>query len=91
MDGTPSEMMKKVDPFFKKLQKISSIPCELVDERLTSFEAKQLMHVDSKDDRIDDLAANMNGKRLTMTMSMTSYPRSVKISKSVSLLAKIPA
>jgi len=59
MDGTPSEMMKKVDPFFKKLQKISSIPCELVDERLTSFEAKQLMHVDSKDDRIDDLAAKI--------------------------------
>ena len=59
MDGTPSEMMKKVDLFFKKLQKISSIPCELVDERLTSFEAKQLMHVDSKDDRIDDLAAKI--------------------------------
>ena len=59
MDGTPSEMMKKVDPFFNKLQKISSIPCELVDERLTSFEAKQLMHVDSNDDRIDDLAAKI--------------------------------
>ena len=59
MDGTPSEMMKKVDPFFKKLQKISSIPCELVDERLTSFEAKHLMQVDSKDDRIDDLAAKI--------------------------------
>ena len=59
MDGTPSEMMKKVDSFFKKLQKISGIPCELVDERLTSFEAKQLMQVDSKDDRIDDLAAKI--------------------------------
>ena len=35
-------MMKKVDPFFKKLQMISMFPCELVDERLTSFEAKQL-------------------------------------------------
>ena len=59
MDGTPSEMMKKVDSFFKKLQKITGIPCELVDERLTSFEAKQLMQVDSKDDRIDDLAAKI--------------------------------
>ena len=59
MDGTTSEMMKKVDSFFKKLQKISGIPCELVDERLTSFEAKQLMQVDSKDDRIDDLAAKI--------------------------------
>ena len=59
MDGTPSDMMKKVDPFFQKLQKISDIPCELVDERLTSFEAKQLTQRDSKDNRIDDLAAKI--------------------------------
>ena len=59
MDGSPSNMMKKIDPFFKKLQKISKIPCELVDERLTSFEANQLMHKNSKDDRIDDLAAKI--------------------------------
>ena len=59
MDGTSSDMMKKIDPFFQKLQKISNIPCELVDERLTSFEAKQLMQKDSKDDRIDDLAAKI--------------------------------
>jgi putative Holliday junction resolvase len=59
MDGTTSDMMKKIDPFFQKLQKISNIPCELVDERLTSFEAKQLMQKDSKDGRIDDLAAKI--------------------------------
>ena len=59
MDGTTSDMMKKVDPFFQKLQKISNIPCELVDERLTSCEAKQLMQKDSKDGRIDDLAAKI--------------------------------
>ena len=59
MDGTPSEMMKKVDPFFNKLQKISNIPCELVDERLTSFEAKQLILTQSKNDRVDDLAAKI--------------------------------
>ena len=59
MDGTTSDMMKKVDPFFQKLQKVSNIPCELVDERLTSFEAKQLMQKDSKDYRIDDLAAKI--------------------------------
>ena len=59
MDGSPSNMMKKIDPFFKKLQKISKIPCELVDERLTSFEANHLMHKTSKDDRIDDLVAKI--------------------------------
>mgnify|MGYP006062557573 FL=1 len=59
MDGTPSNMMKIIDPFFQKLQKISKLPCELVDERLTSFEAKQLMHKDLNNDRIDDLAAKI--------------------------------
>jgi len=59
MDGTASDMMQKVDLFFKKLMKISNIPCELVDERLTSFEAKQLINIDSKNDRIDDLAAKI--------------------------------
>jgi len=59
MDGTQSDMMKKVDPFFKTLQMISNVPCELVDERLTSFEAKKLMRTDTKGDRIDDLAAKI--------------------------------
>ena len=59
MDGTPSDMMKKVDPFFQKLQRISNVPCELVDERLTSFEAKQLAQVNVNDGRIDDLAAKI--------------------------------
>ena len=59
MDGTSSDMMKRVDPFFKKLQMISNVPCELVDERLTSFEAKQLAQMGTKDDRIDDLAAKI--------------------------------
>ena len=59
MDGTPSEMMKKIDPFFKKIKKIANIPCELVDERLTSFEAKELAKIDSKLDRIDHLSAKI--------------------------------
>ena len=59
MDGTQSDMMKKVDPSFKTLQMISNVPCELVDERLTSFEAKQLAQMDTKDHRIDDLAAKI--------------------------------
>ena len=59
MDGTPSDMMKKVDVFFKKLKKISGVPCELVDERLTSFEAKNLVQIGSKAGRVDDLAAKI--------------------------------
>ena len=59
MDGTPSDMMRKIDLFFKKIKKITNIPCELVDERLTSFEAKNLAKIDSKLDRIDHLAAKI--------------------------------
>ena len=59
MDGTPSDMMKQVSKFYTKLQKETNIACELVDERLTSFEAKQLAEADSKSKRIDDLAAKI--------------------------------
>ena len=59
MDGTPSDMMKQVNKFYTKLQKETNIACELVDERLTSFEAKQLTEADSKSNRIDDLAAKI--------------------------------
>ena len=59
MDGSLSDMMKKIDPFFNKIKKITNIPCELVDERLTSFEAKELAKIDSKSDRIDHLAAKI--------------------------------
>jgi putative Holliday junction resolvase len=59
MDGTPSEIMKKVHKFYIKLQKETNIICELVDERLTSFEAKQLVESNSKEVRIDDIAAKI--------------------------------
>ena len=41
MDGTESDIMKTVESFVKKLTKISKIKCEYVDERLTSFEARE--------------------------------------------------
>jgi len=41
MDGTDSDIMKVVDNFSKKLAKLSGIECKYVDERLTSFEARQ--------------------------------------------------
>ena len=41
MDGTESDIMKTVESFVKKLKKISKINCEYVDERLTSFEARE--------------------------------------------------
>ena len=40
MDGTDSEIMKRVVNFKKKLKNISSVKCEFIDERLTTFEAR---------------------------------------------------
>ena len=58
MDGTDSDIMEKVDIFFKKLGKVTKVPCEYVDERLTSFEARQNL-ADLKTDLIDAHAAKI--------------------------------
>jgi len=58
MDGTDSDIMKTVNIFFKKLNKITNIPCEYVDERLTSFEARQNL-LEIKKDLVDAHAAKI--------------------------------
>ena len=58
MDGTDSDIMKTVNVFFKKLLTTTNIPCEYVDERLTSFEARQNLS-EIKTDLIDAHAAKI--------------------------------
>ena len=58
MDGTDSDIMKKVDIFYKKLEKLAKVKCEYVDERLTSFEARQNLG-ELKTDLIDAHAAKI--------------------------------
>ena len=58
MDGTESDIMKKVDRFLNKLEKISKVQCEYVDERLTTFEAKEMLGENKKDD-VDAHAAKI--------------------------------
>lgn len=43
MDGSKSPMSKKVEGFKKILEKNTDIRIEFVDERLTSFEAEELL------------------------------------------------
>ena len=54
MDGTESDIMKKVDQFLNKLEKISKVQCEYVDERLTTFEAKEMLG----ENKVDDVDAH---------------------------------
>ena len=56
MDGTRSDFMKKVEKFGKKLRSKIDIEIEFFDERLTSFEARQL---DEDSEMIDDVAAKI--------------------------------
>ena len=43
MDGTDSEIMKKVEKFVKHLKTIYDAEYEYIDERLTTFEAKEIL------------------------------------------------
>ena len=58
MDGTESDIMKRVDNFFKKLEKFSNIECKYIDERLTTFEAKEILG-ESKVAEVDAHAAKI--------------------------------
>jgi len=63
LTGAASEMAEEAARFAARLAKECGIPTELADERLTSWEAKQLLsHAKSRRPRnapIDDLAAAM--------------------------------
>ena len=44
MDGTDSEIMKEFKGFYQKLKNIYDARFEYVDERLTTFEARQIFY-----------------------------------------------
>ena len=58
MDGSESEIMKKVDKFYKQLKSIYDADIECVDERLTTFEAREILK-DEKQDNVDAHAAKI--------------------------------
>ena len=43
MDGTDSKIMKKVGAFYKKLESLYDAKFEYIDERLTTFEARDIL------------------------------------------------
>ena len=58
MDGSESEIMKKVEKFYKQLKSIYDADIEFVDERLTTFEAREILK-DEKQDNVDAHAAKI--------------------------------
>ena len=57
MDGTDSEIMKEVDRFFLKLKDIYDAKYEYIDERLTTFEARQIL--EDRNSLVDASAAKI--------------------------------
>ena len=58
MDGSESVIMKKVDKFYKELKSIYDADIEFIDERLTTFEAREILK-DEKHDNVDAHAAKI--------------------------------
>ena len=58
MDGTDSEIMKQVEKFYVKLKNTFDVNLEYIDERLTTFEAKQILE-DTDVDQVDANAAKI--------------------------------
>ncbi len=54
MDGTDSEIMKKVEKFNQELESIYDARYEYIDERLTTFEAREIL----KEANINEVDAN---------------------------------
>ena len=57
MDGSPSEMSERAARFSRRLHGRFGIRCELMDERLSSFEARARMAGDSGRTALDSVAA----------------------------------
>ena len=54
MDGTDSKIMKKVGAFYKKLESLYDAKFEYIDERLTTFEARDIL----KENNVETVDAN---------------------------------
>ena len=64
MDGSASELSRRAEKFARRLQGRFALPVELVDERLSSFEAKQISRSqghrgDYHREPVDSLAAEL--------------------------------
>ena len=58
MDGTDSEIMKEDEKFYQKLKSIYDAKFEYIDERLTTFEARQILE-EKKFETVDANAAKI--------------------------------
>jgi putative holliday junction resolvase len=72
LDGTPGEMAEEATRFAERLRKQLSLPVELVDERLTSWEAERILE-EELGRRITHIETRDGRKRSTRTSADKKY------------------
>lgn len=78
LDGTPGEMAEEVERFAERLRKQIGVPVELVDERLTSWEAERLLEeVQGRFIHDEKLTGGRKPKKVSAKMSVDAVAASV--------------
>jgi putative Holliday junction resolvase len=78
LDGSRGEMAEEVERFAQRVRKQIGVPVELVDERLTSWEAERLLEeVQGRFIHDEKLAGGRKPKKVTAKMTVDAVAASV--------------
>jgi putative Holliday junction resolvase len=78
LDGTRGEMAEEVERFVQRVRKQIGVPVELVDERLTSWEAERLMEeIQGRFIRDEKLAGSKKPKNVQAKMTVDAVAAAV--------------
>jgi putative Holliday junction resolvase len=78
LDGTRGEMAEEVERFAQRLRKQIGVPVEMVDERLTSWEAERLMEeIQGRFIRDEKLAGGKKSKNVHARMTVDAVAAAV--------------
>jgi putative Holliday junction resolvase len=78
LDGTRGEMAEEVERFAQRLRKQIGVPVEMVDERLTSWEAERLMEeIQGRFIRDEKLAGGKKSKNVQARMTVDAVAAAV--------------
>jgi putative Holliday junction resolvase len=78
LDGTPGEMAEEVERFAQRVRKQIGVPVDMVDERLTSWEAERLLEeVQGRFIHDEKLAGGRKPKKASAKMTVDAVAASV--------------
>ncbi len=78
LDGTRGDMAEEVERFAQRVRKQIGVPVELVDERLTSWEAERLMEeIQGRFIRDEKMGSNKKPKNVQAKMTVDAVAAAV--------------